>query len=114
MKYKDFIENKYTEDFDTSGYYLDDLVEMFVEDSIVDETILNEINTRQVVTGLGIGLMMKLKQQRTKVKQQKNTNDKLDELSVLVQMTGYGGLLGGFIGNKNNKILSKMRGIKGW
>ena len=112
MKYKDFIENKYTEDFDTSDYYLDDLVEMFMGDSIVDETILNEINTRQVVTGLGIGLMMKLKQQRKKVQQETDTNTKIDELSVLVQMSGYGGLLGGFIGNKNNKILSKIRGVK--
>lgn len=112
MKYKDFIENKYTEDFDTSDYYLGDLVEMFMGDSIVDETILNEINTRQVVTGLGIGLMMKLKQQRKKVQQETDTNTKIDELSVLVQMSGYGGLLGGFIGNKNNKILSKIRGVK--
>ena len=112
MKYKDFIENKIKEDFDTSDYYLDDLKNIMLQENIVDETILNEFNTSSVVTGMGVGLMMKLKQQRTKVQQQTDTNKKIDELSVLVQMSGYGGLLGGFIENKNNKILTKMRGVK--
>lgn len=112
MKYKDFIENKYTDNFDTEDYCLDELTQTLINENIVDENILNEDRTSTVVNMLSIGLIVKLRNQTKKVKQETDTNKKLDELSVLVQMSGYGGLIGGFVGSKNTKILNKIRGVK--
>ena len=112
--YRNFMNNIYTDDVDTTEYCLRDITEILVQENVVDETILNEGLSSSVVNGLSVGLMMKMRKQVTKIKQETDTNKKLDELGLLVQFSGYGGLIGGFIGNKNTKILNKIRGGKRW
>jgi hypothetical protein len=110
--YRDFMDDIYTGDFDTTELCLKDITETLVQENIVNEDILNEGFSSSVVNGLSMGLMVKMKTQVRKIKQETDTNKKLDEMGVLVQMSGYGGLIGGFIGNRNTKILNKMSGVK--
>jgi hypothetical protein len=112
MKYKDFIENKYADNYEINDFNLNHITEAMVQDSIVDETVLNEDRTSTVVNLLSIGLIMKMKNQVKKINNETDTNKKIDALGALVQLGGYGGLIGGFIGGKNTRILNKIRGLK--
>ena len=107
LTYKDFLNN-----VDTSEYCLKDITNTLVQENVVDETVLNEDRTSTVVNLLSIGLIMKMKNQVKKINNETDTNKKIDALGVLVQLGGYGGLIGGFIGGKNTKILNKIRGIR--
>mgnify|MGYP005656727671 CR=1 FL=1 len=114
--YLEFIEDLYTDGDEIKHGNIDkfygEFTETLIQENVVDKSILNEDRTTSLVNMMTIGLLGKLKQISDKVKQEKDTNLKLDLLTDLIKLCGYGGLIGGFVGNKNTKILSKIRRLK--
>ena len=108
MDYKTFIKKQYSDDDLSQDELLNDLKKVLIQENVVEEDILDEVNTSTIVNGLSVGLILKMRNQRQKITSQTDTNKKLDEMSVLVMLSGYGGLLGGFVSQKNTKILNKI------
>ena len=107
--YREFMNNEYNPQEDL----LNELTDTLINEDVIDDNIVIEGRTTStVVNMLSMGLIVKIRTQTNKVKQETNTNKKLDELAKLVGMTGYTGLLGGFVSSRNNRILTKIRGLK--
>ena len=114
--YLEFIEDLYSDGDEIKHGNIDkfygEFTKTLIQENVVDKSILNEDRVTGLVNMMTVGLLVKLKQQSEKVKQEKDTNTKLDLLTDLIKLGSYGGLIGGFIGNKNTKILSKIRKMR--
>jgi hypothetical protein len=114
--YMEFIEDLYSDGDEIKQGNIDkfygEFTETLIQENVVDKSILQEDRVTGLVNMMTVGLLVKLKQQSEKVKQEKDTNLKLDLLTDLIKLSSYGGLIGGFIGNQNTKILSKIRKMR--
>jgi hypothetical protein len=114
--FKEFIEDLYDDEVEIRENNKDisfkEIIETLLNENVVGKSILNEGNITSIVNMMTVGLLMKIRNQSEKVKQEQDLNTKIDKLSDLIKFGSYGGLIGGFIGNKNTKILSKIRRMK--
>lgn len=108
--FMDFLETE-TGNTKTESF-IDNFLGTLIEEKVLDKTILKEDRMTTLVNGIVVGLLIKIKQQTEKLKQQNDTNKKLDELGELIKISSYGGLISGFIGDKNTRILNKIRKVR--
>ena len=112
--WRDFMNEqmKDIENIEESDNIFNVLREDMIKDKIIPSSTLLENRMSAIIQVLATGMALKIGSVNKQIKNEADTNKKLDLVADLIKYVGYGIMANLGVSTKNTKIINRMKSLK--